>query len=212
MEASAVFHVLQLVELVVDVLLVFLCGAICQHGGHQLVVVADALVIFIEEVKECVEIGTVFELGLGVLDLLAQALHLLRKAEQTAADGALQLINRRIVLLKLGVDALELGLHLAQIHLLNDGLLGGGTGTAAKVDAGEILCGVLEHRQNALTGALVGVVLAGLDAAVDDRSTHLQAGSKHRAKDSVCLGVMVGTAKPKSMLKQSSRLMIRFFM
>ena len=128
------------------------------------------------------------ELGLGVFDLLAQTLHLLGEAAQTAADRALQLINRRIVLLKLRVDALELGLYLAEIYLLNDEFLGGGAGAAAEVNAGEILRGVFEHGQNALTGAFVGVVLTGLDTAVDDGCTHLQAGSKHRAKDGVGLG------------------------
>ena len=82
MQAAAVFHVLQLVELVEEILLVLVRRAVCQHVRHQLVIIADALVVFVEEVKERVEVCTVFELELRILDLLAQALHLLRQAAQ----------------------------------------------------------------------------------------------------------------------------------
>ena len=108
------------------------------------------LVILVEELKERVEVGAVLQLERCILDLPAQILHLLREAGNAVRDGPFQLMDGSAVLFELLADAAELRLDLAQVDLLDDGLLRLAAGAAAEVDAEQIAARIFEHGQHAL--------------------------------------------------------------
>ena len=82
----------------------------------------------------------------------------------------------------------ELRLDLAQVDLLDDGLLRLAAGAAAEVDAEQIAARILEHGQHALPGVVIlAPVPAGVYAALDERGTHFQTGADDGADDGVRL-------------------------
>ena len=211
MQVAAVFHVLEGVELVVDVLLIGGRSGFVQHIRHKAVIVAQGLVILVEELKERVEVGAVLQLERCILDLPAQILHLLRETGDAVRDGPFQLMDGSAVLFELLADAAELRLDLAQVDLLDDGLLRLATGAAAEVDAEQIAARIFEHGQHALPGVVIlAPVPAGVYAALDERGAHFQTGADDGADDGVRLRCH-GRQKPGQQAQRQQQAHDAFF-